>query len=145
MCIEYTDVLRVRLLREPRPFGFDSVRFTLDPKPNGYYSQSQEFYFTDQDDRYKRHVAGFYINRMPGLVIPTNAWVVPPLRGLGIGKWLATQRVLAFDELRQTEPCAEEHLMMLCRCKPDNEVQQHILEEVGWQRISRHVWTYGGD
>lgn len=88
-------------------------------------------------------IAGWHEHRSNGLVVISYAYVVSDYQGKGIGKYLATLRCNAFDIMRrgynEEWPC--DKIDMVCRVAPHNHKQQHILNELGWLRLSETIWA----
>jgi|WetSurSiteA1Bulk_404760.scaffolds.fasta_scaffold25332_2 hypothetical protein len=82
-------------------------------------------------------VAGWRVTRMPALAVIHDAWVAYLMQGKGIGKFLSKFRVESFKAMKQNNRDAIEQI---CHASERNEIQQHILREVGWEQLSSNIW-----
>ena len=81
---------------------------------------------------------GFSVMQLPGLYIIHSAYVDKSLRGQGLGKWLALQRIEAWKTFKAEQSC--DNAQLICRVNSDNEKQKSILRSVGWQQITETLW-----
>lgn len=132
MCMEYIDVLH-GLFEDRKPY-FPIPKATIHIRNN--WPKSNVSIRNSSDEI----IAGFDVNRETGLVWICRAYVAANYQGRGIGKWLCQLRVDAMKKLRAMEPCATEHLDMLCRANKNNEKEISILASCGWQRLTDTIW-----
>jgi phosphoglucomutase len=66
------------------------------------------------------------------------------MRKKGLGKALAAFRVRAFELMREGDATwgSCEDINMIARVAAHNEAEIHLLQDLGWKRLSREIWEY---
>ena len=142
MCLELKDIvlpLWNRLADEHKlPPSLEKTRLAL-------FGDSFHFSVRAFQEGSTLGVAGWEVSRLPGLVVISRAWVHDSYKGKGIGTALAAFRVACFREMQSGDASwgACPDITMVCRTRPDNEVEHHILRKVGWTRVSAVLWELG--
>ena len=135
MCTEYADVLERLIRRAELPVPYLELTLSRDRWDH------RGFCFTDITDKYKSNAAGFEIAHTPGLIVINQAFVAHRYRGHGLGTLLAKLRVEAYYQLLAEEECARENLDIIARVAVRNGEEQHILEKLGWVKLTPTLWT----
>jgi hypothetical protein len=79
-----------------------------------------------------QQIAGFSLITMPGccgILISNNCWVIPKLRGQGIGQFLHKLRIKIAKEWG--------YGILMCTDVDINENQSHILNKYGWSQVQQ--------